>query len=110
MPPPPGPQEPNWGAPIADGLSSNGDRQMVNVGAERGVFRRIRVEAVEGNPHIVQIAIKYPGVDATQIVPVNETWSRGQGRVIDLDGRAREVEGVIVYTTPSRGSYSVFAK
>lgn len=93
--------------PLAQGYSSHTERQFINVGGQ-GRFRKIRIEGVRGEPVILKIGIEF-GDKTTQAVEYRETLPRGAGEVIDLNGDARKINRIIVYTDPhSRGSYSIF--
>jgi hypothetical protein len=71
-------------------------------------FRKIRVEAVRGEPLITQVKIQFAN-DAVQVVDMNATLPSGSGEVIDLSGDIRQIRRVIVYTAPqSRGTYMVY--
>ena len=92
--------------PIARGYNAHTDRQFINVGNAR--FRRIRIEAVRGEPVVTKIAIEF-GDQTTQAVDLDARLTRGQGEVIDLNGDVRRVHRIIVYTDPnSRGAYSLY--
>jgi len=92
---------------LADGYSAQAEKQTIKLGPAFGQLSKIRVEAVRGEPAIYQIAIEYAD-QHTQVVPINARFAPGEGQVIDLDGRRTGVNRIVVYTTPSRGSYSVF--
>ena len=93
-------------APLAQGYSARSDRQFINLGGAR--YRKLRVEAVRGEPVILKIAIEF--ADKTnQAVEYRESLPAGTGEVIDLNGGDRRINRIIVYTDPhSRGSYSVY--
>jgi len=93
--------------PLARGYSAHTDRQFIHV-AGTGRYRRVRIEAVRGEPVILQIAIEFAD-KTTQVVKYREALSAGTGEVIDLNGGDRRINRIIVYTDPrSRGAYSVY--
>jgi hypothetical protein len=93
--------------PLATGYSSRTERQFIKIGGE-GRFRKLRIEGVRGEPVILKVAVEF--VDrTTQAVEYNDSFPRGTGEVIDLNGDTRRIHRIIVYTDPrSRGSYSVY--
>jgi hypothetical protein len=92
--------------PIARGYSAHTDRQMINVG--NGRFRKIRIEAVRGQPLVTKIAIEFAD-QSTQAIEMDARLPAGSGEVIDLNGGVRRVHRIIVYTDPnSRGAYSIY--
>lgn len=92
--------------PLARGYSARTERQFIYGNGER--FRRLRVEAVRGEPTIVKVAVEFADGTA-QAVDLDMRLAPGEGEVIDLNGGDRRIKRVIVYTDPnSRGAYSVF--
>jgi hypothetical protein len=91
---------------IARAYSAQSDRQFIPVNGER--FRRIRIEAVRGQPLVQKIVVEF--MDRTsQAVDINERLARGQGEMIDLNGGERRINRIIVYTDPRfRGAYSIY--
>lgn len=93
--------------PLARGYGANNSRQFINIGGY-GRYRALRIEGVWGEPVIVKIAIEFSD-RTTQAVEHRESLPRGTGEVIDLNGGARRIHRIIVYTDPrSRGAYSVY--
>jgi len=93
--------------PLARGYSARTERQFINIGGH-GRYRKLRIEAVRGEPVLLKIAIEF--MDGTaQAVEYREVLPAGTGEVIDLNGGDRRIKRIIVYTDPrSRGSYSVY--
>ena len=92
--------------PIARGYSAHTDRQMITVG--NGRFRKIRIEAVRGEPLVTKIAIEFAD-QSVQAIDMDARLPAGSGEVIDLNGGVRRVHRIIVYTDPnSRGAYSIY--
>lgn len=93
--------------PLAQQYNARTDRQFINLGGN-GRYRMIRIEAVRGEPVLLKIAIEY--ADKTgQAVEYREALPAGTGEVIDLNGGARRINRIIIYTDPhSRGAYSVY--
>jgi hypothetical protein len=93
--------------PLAQGYNARSDRQFINIGGN-GRYRKLRIEAVRGEPVLLKIAIEF--MDRTsQAVEYRETLPTGTGEVIDLNGGDRRIKRIIIYTDPhSRGSYSVY--
>jgi len=92
---------------LGEGFTAQNDRQEITLGPQYGAFRRIRVEGIHGRPVIHQVAIEYSDRE-TQIVPIGQRLRPGQAQVIDLHGRDRSIDQIIVYTEPGYGAYSVF--
>lgn len=93
--------------PLATGYNARTDRQFINL-AGRGAYRKLRIEGVRGEPVILKIAIEFAD-RSNQAVEYRESLPAGTGEVIDLNGDARRINRIIVYTDPhSRGSYSVY--
>lgn len=93
---------------LADTYSADTERQFINVLGRGGDFRKIRVEAVRGAPVITKVAIEYMDRD-TQVVDLSSRLPRGEGHVIDLNGRGQPINRIVVYSDPRYGgSYSVF--
>ncbi|HEU0036503.1 MAG TPA: hypothetical protein VFQ53_38085 [Kofleriaceae bacterium] len=92
---------------LGDRLSADDHRQFINL-LGRGEFRAIRVEAVRGAPVINQVAIEFSD-GQTQVVKMNSRIPPGAGQTIDLNGGARQINRIIVYSEPGYGgAYSVF--
>jgi len=92
---------------LARAFSARSDRQFINVSGQ-GRFRKLRVEAVRGEPRVTKIAIEFSD-RTTQAVDLDARLSAGAGEVIDLNGGDRRINRIIVYTDPgSRGSYSIY--
>jgi hypothetical protein len=92
--------------PLASGYSGRTDRQFINVG--NGRYRKIRIEAVRGEPVVTKIAIEFAD-HTTQAVDLDSRLTRGAGDVIDLNGGVRQIHRIIVYTDRrGGGSYSVY--
>ena len=92
--------------PLARGYSARADRQFINVG--NGRYRKIRIEAVRGEPVVTKIAIEFAD-KTTQAVDLDSRLTRGAGDVIDLNGGVRQIHRIIVYTDRrAGGSYSVY--
>jgi len=92
--------------PLARGFSARSDRQFINAG--NGRFRKIRIEAVRGEPVVTKIAIEFAD-QTTQAIDLDARLRAGGGEVIDLNGGVRRVHRIIVYTDPNgRGAYSVY--
>jgi hypothetical protein len=90
---------------LARGYSADTNRQFINVNSR---LNTIRVEADRGAPVIRQVAIEYTDGSPTQVVKIDQQLRRGQGYTIDLNGRNRAVNRVIVYSDASYGgAYSV---
>jgi hypothetical protein len=71
-------------------------------------YRKIRVEAVRGEPMITQVKIQFTN-DSVQVLDVNTNLRAGAGEVIDLNGDVRQIRRVIVYSDPkSGGQYTVY--
>lgn len=93
--------------PLARGYTARTDRQFIHVGGT-GRYRKLRIEAVRGEPVILQIAVEFMD-KTTQVVKYRESLPAGSGEVIDLNGGDRRIKRIIVYTDPySRGAYSVY--
>ena len=91
---------------LARAFSARTERQFIHV--DGGRYRRLRVEAVRGEPVIRKIAIEF-GDGTAQAVDVDMRLTSGAGEVIDLNGGARNIKRIIVYSDPrSRGSYSIY--
>jgi hypothetical protein len=91
---------------LARGFSAQTDRQFINVNNAK--FRKLRIEAVRGEPMVTKIAIEFAD-QTTQAIDMDTRLSNGAGEVIDLNGDVRRVHRIIVYTDRnSRGSYSVY--
>jgi hypothetical protein len=91
---------------LARGFSGASERQFIHVNAGR--YNKLRVEAVQGQPVIRKIAIEF-GDGTSQAVDVDMRLARGAGEVIDLNGGARVIKRIIVYSDPrARGSYSIY--
>jgi hypothetical protein len=92
--------------PLARGYSAQSSRQFITV--RGGRYDKLRVEAVRGEPVIQKIAIEFRD-GSSQAVDLDMRLSRGTGEVIDLNGRDRQINRIIVYTDPhSRGAYTVY--
>ncbi len=92
---------------LARAFSARSDRQFINISGQ-GRFRRLRVEAVRGEPHVTKIAIEFSD-RTTQAVDLDARLSAGSGEVIDLNGGDRRINRIIAATEPgSRGSYSIY--
>lgn len=92
--------------PLARGYSAQSDRQFIMLRGTR--LSKLRIEGVRGAPLIQKIAIEF-GDGSSQAVDLDMTLPRGAGEVIDLNGRTRRVNRIIVYTDPrNRGSYSLY--
>jgi hypothetical protein len=93
--------------PLATGYNAHTERQFINVGGP-GRYRKLRLEAVRGNPVVLKIAIEFAN-KTTQVVEYRESLPAGTGEVIDLNGDTRKINRIIVYSDPnSRGSYSLY--
>jgi hypothetical protein len=92
---------------LGEGFTAQNDRQHITLGPQYGSFRRIRVEGIHGRPVIQQVAIEYADREM-QVVPVGQPLRPGQAEVIDLHGRDRGINRIIVFTAPGYGAYSVF--
>ena len=91
---------------LARAFSARTERQFIHV--DGGRYRKLRVEAVRGEPVIRKIAIEF-GDGTAQAVDVDMRLPAGAGEVIDLNGGARNIKRIIVYSDPrSRGSYSIY--
>lgn len=86
--------------------SGDSDRQVIDLGGRR--LRALRIEAVRGAPAILGLDIEFES-GAVQAVALDARLPRGAGEVIDLAGRERRIQRIVVYTDPgSRGMYMVF--
>jgi hypothetical protein len=93
--------------PLAQGYSARTDRQFINLGGY-GRYRKLRIEAVRGEPVLLKIAIEFAN-GTNQAVEYREALPAGTGEVIDLNGDVRRIKRIIIYTDPrSRGSYSIY--
>jgi hypothetical protein len=96
---------------IGDHLSAESNRQFINL--NYAPVSQLVVQAERGAPLIVQVAIDYGPGAGTQVVKLNQQLGRfgNDSQVIDLNGRGRAVNRVIVYTDPRfGGAYSVLAR
>jgi len=94
-------------APLTQIGAIRGERQFGPAYNNKG-FRKIRVEAVRGEPMITQVKIQFMN-DTLQVVDMNMSLPAGAGEVIDLNGDVRQIRRVIVYTDPqTRGAYTVY--
>lgn len=93
--------------PLARGVSARTERQFIHVGGD-GRYRRLWIEAVRGEPVIRRIAIVFS--DRTrQVIEYRDALPAGTGAMIDLHGRDRRIQRIIIHTDPwSRGAYSVY--
>jgi hypothetical protein len=92
--------------PLARAYNARTDRQFINVNNAR--YRKIRIEAVRGEPVVTKIAIEFAD-QSTQAIELDGRLQAGAGEVIDLNGGVRRVHRIIVYSDPNgRGSYSVY--
>lgn len=93
--------------PLATGYSARTERQFIKIGGQ-GRYKKLRIEGVRGEPVILKVAVEFSD-RSTQAVEYNDSFPRGTGEVIDLNGDTRRIHRIIVYTDPrSRGSYSVY--
>jgi hypothetical protein len=95
---------------IGDHLSADANRQFINL--NYAPVSQLVIQAERGAPRINQVAIEYAPGD-TQVVKLNQQLGRygNDSQVIDLNGRGRPVNRVIVYTDARfGGSYSVLAR
>jgi hypothetical protein len=93
--------------PLAQIASGRGERQF-GPSINNNRFRKIRVEAVRGEPMILKVTIQFTN-DSVQMLDVNTNLRSGAGEVIDLNGDVRQIRRVIVYSDPqTRGSYTVY--
>lgn len=109
MPPPPAPEpRPSRWSALAEGYSAQAGRQFVQV--QGGQFDRIRVEATRGNPVITKVVVEFmDGPNNVQVVEPNTRLPRGEGYVINLNGRNRAINRIAIYTEPQYGGqYSVY--
>lgn len=106
-----GAQAPSAGPGILLGVRDAAvpDHQYITVGAGR----RFRSLVIEGNAcatEISRVAIKFMD-GSVQVVNANDRLRDGERLRIDLDGGAREINQLVIYTpNGATGSYAVFAR
>lgn len=99
---------------LSAGIPNNEYRHIINLDPGVGRLEKIRVSVDTGRVFVRQIAVIF--ADGTnRKFRVDQRLRAGEVAVVDLPGRARAVERVIVYTDPARrwrgtGSYSVVAE
>jgi hypothetical protein len=94
-------------APFSQIAAIRGEKQF-SPSINNNRYRKIRVEAVRGQPMISKVTIEFNN-GAIQAVDMNTSLQAGSGEVIDLNGDVRQIHRVIVYSDPqTRGSYTVY--
>jgi hypothetical protein len=94
-------------------IPNNTNRHIIKVYGNQGRLERVRLSIDSGRVLVRQIAVEF--TDGTwQKMRVDRFLRAGEATELDLPGRFRAVQRVIVYTDPargwrSRGSFSVLA-
>jgi hypothetical protein len=85
-------------------------REFIHVGPQYGRFNTLKLESTRGASFINQVAIQFAD-GKTQVVHLNEGLSgRNPCITIDLTGRNRQINGIVVYgSTNARSSYQILA-
>lgn len=92
------------------------NREFINIGADKGTFRGIRLEALgRGRSRIDQVAIEFAdatGRAKTQVVKLDTWIGRGNASLaIDLEGDYRVINRVVVYGATDQGAaYKLMAR
>ena len=94
---------------LSEATRIDAGRQFFKIGAEKGQFRGIRLEALgNGRSKIDQVTIEFADAQGRakhQVVKLNSWIGRGNASLaIDLDGNYRQITRIIVYGATERGS------
>jgi hypothetical protein len=99
---------------LTAGVPTTDYRHIINVNPNAGRFEKIRLSIDSGRVFVRQVAVIF--ADGTnRKFRIDRTMRAGEVAEIDLPGRFRAIERVIVYNDPARrwrnsGTYSVVAQ
>jgi hypothetical protein len=80
-------------------------REYIPVGRHQGRFERLRLDVGAGRVFVRQVVINFANGTSQKLLVRRLVWA-GDHIDIDLPGRARAINGVVVYTDPARGRRS----
>jgi hypothetical protein len=99
---------------LADNVQNDRQRVFIPVGRQAGRFEKVLFDVDRGSVLVRQIVVQFANGRDQRIRVDRYIGARQGGLVIDLNGRRRAIQRVIVYTEPgyrryNRGTYSVYA-
>lgn len=114
--PQPGPVEERW-VELAAPQRNDDNRDFIAIGPDQGRYRRIRLDVTRGSLTLRQVVVEF-GNGENQKVRVDRSIVAGgpdSSLVIDLEGRNRVVQRILVYMDPAqarrdRGQYRLFGR
>ena len=101
QPQPPPPAEERW-TELAPPQLNKDYRDLVKVGADAGRFRRLRLDVTRGRVRVIQVGIEFLD-GSTQKVQLGREIGAGESMDINLDGRERGINRIIVFVDPAQG-------
>jgi hypothetical protein len=82
---------------LANGLSLNGGRSFIAVGAQQGRFGTLQISGATGRTFIKQVFVQFDNGQTQIIRNLDRTLTPNQGLTVDLDGNRRAIARIVVY-------------
>ena len=86
-------------------LANYNNREFIKIGARQGRFERLRLDVPAGRVFVRQVLINFSDGTSQKLL-LDRFLRAGEHIDIDIPGRARAINGMVVYTDPARGRRS----
>ena len=86
-------------------LANYNNREFIRIGRHQGRFERLRLDVGAGRVFVRQVLINFTDGTSQKIL-LGRFLRAGEHIDIDVPGRARAINGLVVYTDPARGRRS----
>jgi hypothetical protein len=82
-------------------LANFNNREFIRIGRDQGRFERLRLDVEAGRVYVRQVLINFADGTSQKLL-LNRFLRAGEHIQIDVPGRARAINRLVVYTDPAR--------